>query len=131
MKKYLILSLTLLLAGCLQTTLGFEPPAGPAPAQPAIPTSAPTQTAIPPSLAASPQCATVKADSLHIRYQPSEHAQAIGWVSGGTPVKIITTETGSIIWWKVSATGIDDQGRQASMTGYVNAVYLNLTECEP
>ena len=127
MKKYLILSLTLLLAGCLQTTLGFEPPAGPAPAQPAmVPSPDPTI----PSLAASPQCATVKADSLHIRYQPSEHAQAIGWVSGGTPVEIITTETGSIIWWKVSATGIDGQGRQAHMTGYVNAIYLDLRECE-
>jgi hypothetical protein len=128
MKKLILLILPILSLACLSTGYaGFTPSAGPARTKTAIPPTPPTRMVVPPSTAIpDPACATVNTDSLHVRYEPNEHAQAIGWVTEGTVVKILD-DSGD--WWKINGAGIDDQGRQARMTGYVNSDFLK--ECEP
>lgn len=100
---------------------GFQPPADPAPSKTVVPSMPPSETTI-----SAPTCATVDTDSLHVRYNPGEHSQAIGWVTEDTTLKVLD-DSGD--WWKINGYGIDDQGRRARMTGYVNSDFLK--ECEP
>jgi hypothetical protein len=123
MRKILTILPFIFLLACLAPVAGFEPPADPAPTKTTIPPAAPLSTAV-----RSTTCATVNTDSLHVRYGPNEHAQAMGWVTEDTTLKILD-DSGD--WWKINGAGIDDQGRQARMTGYVNSDYLTVTECEP
>jgi hypothetical protein len=123
MRKILTILPFIFLLACLAPVAGFEPPADPAPTETAILPAAPSPTPVP-----DPTCAAVNTDSLHIRYEPNEHTQAIGWVTEGTTVKILD-DSGD--WWKINGAGIDDQGHRARMTGYVNSDYLTETECVP
>jgi uncharacterized protein YgiM (DUF1202 family) len=91
---------------------------------------APTKTAIPdpkaePASGAvyeiptpSRLCATVTAiQSLHLRAQPNERAEVIGYLRNGEQVRVITFGQ----WWKISTR---------AGTGYANAKYLQITECK-
>ena len=64
-------------------------------------------------------CATVTAiQSLHLRDQPNERARVLAYLENGEQVRVIAFGP----WWKISTT---------KGTGYANAKYLRLTECQP
>lgn len=120
----LILGLTLASLGCLSTTITPVPT-----------TEAPTATPIPDEdpagavfeipaewMDARPtreNCATVTAaQSLHIRAEPNDKAEVLGYLKAGEQVTIITFGD----WWKIeTATGV---------TGWSNADYLVGSDCE-
>jgi hypothetical protein len=65
-----------------------------------------------------PLCATVTAiQSLHLRAQPNERAQVLGYLHNGEQVRVIAFG----LWWKLSTR---------EETGYANSKYLSLTESE-
>lgn len=65
-----------------------------------------------------PLCARVTAiQSLHLRDQPNDQARVQAYLKNGEQVRVIAFGS----WWKIDT----DKG-----TGYANAKYLELTECE-
>jgi uncharacterized protein YgiM (DUF1202 family) len=64
-------------------------------------------------------CAIVTADeALHLRSEPSEHAQVLEWLLTGEQVRVINV-TGE--WWKVQTL--------AGLEGWARAKYLQEEEC--
>lgn len=80
-----------------------------------------------------PRCATVTADkALHIRAEPNEHAQVLGYLHNGDVVVIIQS-TGK--WWKIAPArgdywtplaGVDS----GPLQGYSKAEFLKESECK-
>lgn len=127
MKKYIILFIPILLA-CMTTVEPYQT----YPAETPDGTSAPTVVPATSTLSGQggepdsgevfiqivPRCAKVTADeALHIRAEPSEHAQVLGYLHNGDVVVIIQS-TGR--WWKI------DSG---PLQGYSKANYLKESEC--
>ena len=131
-KGLLIITMLIVSLACMTSTIPEK--------QEQAPQLTPTQTAIVATVAkaepaagavfeiptAQPLCARVTAiQSLHLRAEPNERARVLAYLKNGEQVRVITfgqsTGLPSGLWWKIETD---------VLTGYANAKYLSLTECE-
>lgn len=71
-------------------------------------------------------CARVTATSLHVRYGADYDSAIMGWVTHDT---LVTVRRQDGDWWVIHGHGIDFQGRETRMTGFVKSDFLELCPC--
>ena len=123
-KMLLIISLAVMMAGCLEVPSAASGEAGPGAVAPWTATAAPQfeiePTSTPELIETAEPCAVVVADkALNLRGGPSEAGPVLTWLDRGEAVRVIDQVVPE--WWRIEARG---------MVGFARSRYLRFEECE-